>query len=179
MQPSDFFKNAKFNEEYVSPKLRTWEVLYEKELKLLMTHPPANGFEQLIRWTQQGKLWHFPINNEQGWIDLFYIFIPIYTYDLLLYLNLGLEEEAQIGFHEHVFLDHHLQPWCPKRGPVRNFMELVTVGLSKNPYLTVAKKKEHIFWYRDFFDAQRSILIETGAIVEASKSPNKRPSLSA
>ena len=98
---------------------------------------------------------------------------------IISYFILGLEEEAQIGFHEHVFLDRHLEPWCPKRGPVRHFMELVTVGLSKNPYLTVAKKKEHIFWFRDFFNAQRSVLIETGAIVETTKSPNKRPSLSA
>jgi small subunit ribosomal protein S31 len=56
-------------------------------------------------------------------------------------------------------------------------MELVTVGLSKNPYLTIAQKKEHINWFRDFFEAQRSILIETGAIPDVpSKSP---PSLSA
>ena len=87
-----------------------------------------------------------------------------------------MEEEAQVGFHEHVFLDLHLEPWCPKRGPVRHFMELVTVGLSMNPYLTVAKKKEHIFWFRDFFKAQHSILVETGAIVEASKSPRQPPS---
>jgi len=79
-----------------------------------------------------------------------------------------LEEEAQVGFHEHIFLEPHLNPWCPKRGPIRHFMELVCIGLSKNPYLTVAQKKEHINWFRNYFSAKRSILVETGAIAESA-----------
>ncbi|EFX71109.1 hypothetical protein DAPPUDRAFT_231561 [Daphnia pulex] len=152
---SGIFRNANFKEESGTvSKLTTWEMLYQKELELLATQPPSNGFQQMILWTKQGKFWQFPIDNEQG-----------------------LEEEAKVGFHEHVFLEPYLNPWCPRRGPVRHFMELVTVGLSKNPYLTVAQKKEHINWFRNFFDAQRSILIETGAIPDVpSKSP---PSLSA
>lgn len=47
--------------------LKTWDFLQQKELKLAATHPPANGFEEMILWTEQGKLWKFPINNEQGW----------------------------------------------------------------------------------------------------------------
>ena len=27
---------------------------------------PFNGFEDMIRMTNEGKLWKFPINNEQG-----------------------------------------------------------------------------------------------------------------
>ena len=92
-----------------------------------------------------------------------------YTWNFFL-LGSGLEEEAQVGFHEHVFLEHHLEPWCPKRGPIRNFMELVCIGLSKNPYLSVAQKKEHIEWYRRYFDDKRSILVETGALAEAASS---------
>lgn len=41
-------------------------MLYEKELELAVTHPPANGFQQMIQWTKQGKVWQFPIDNEQG-----------------------------------------------------------------------------------------------------------------
>lgn len=48
------------------PELKTWAVLQQKELKALSTSPPANVFQELILWTEQGKLWKFPINNEQG-----------------------------------------------------------------------------------------------------------------
>lgn len=37
-------------------------------------------------------------------------------------------------------------------------MELVCIGLSKNPYLTVEEKHEHIFYYRDYFEAKREVL---------------------
>ena len=69
-------------------------------------------------------------------------------------------------FHAHVFLDHHLEPWCPKKGPIRHFMELVCVGLSKNPYISVEKKIEHISWYKDYFEKpeHNEILQVSGAI---------------
>nr|CAG4650102.1 EOG090X04UC [Sida crystallina] len=149
-KPFGIFKDSKFTEGASSgAKLTTWDMLTERELRLAVSQPPANGFQQMINWTKQGKLWQFPINNEQG-----------------------LEAEAEIGFHEHVFLEHHLEPWCPKRGPLRHFMELVCVGLSKNPYLTVAQKKDHIQWFRNYFDAKRSILVETGAVAELSPQSN-------
>lgn len=44
----------------------TWEKLSRREMKLLTTHPPSNYFQQMILWTEQGKLWKFPIDNEQG-----------------------------------------------------------------------------------------------------------------
>lgn len=37
-------------------------------------------------------------------------------------------------------------------------MELVCIGLSKNPYLSVQQKREHIEWYRNYFDEKRDIL---------------------
>jgi small subunit ribosomal protein S31 len=46
--------------------LKTWDALFQKDLKLQSTHPPANGFEEMVLWTEQGKMWHYPINNEQG-----------------------------------------------------------------------------------------------------------------
>ncbi len=82
-----------------------------------------------------------------------------------------MEKEAEIGFHEHVFLEPHLDPWCPRRGPIRHFMELVVVGLSKNPYITLDAKIGHIKWFRDFFDEHRTILVESGAIEAASSPP--------
>lgn len=70
----------------------------------------------------------------------------------------GLEEEARVSFYEHVFLEKHLEEGFPRQGPVRHFMELVVVGLSKNPYLTVQQKKDHIFWFRDYFSEKQEIL---------------------
>ncbi|KAF4522048.1 hypothetical protein B566_EDAN004030 [Ephemera danica] len=77
----------------------------------------------------------------------------------------GMEEESNIPFSEHVFLERHLEDWCPKRGPVRHFMELVCVGLSKNPYLTVEAKHEHMNWYREYFTQKQPLLEEIGAIL--------------
>ncbi|KAH8410813.1 hypothetical protein KR222_010808, partial [Zaprionus bogoriensis] len=115
--------------------LSTWSSLNERELKLQAAHPPANHFEQLVQWTAQGKVWRFPIDNEQD-----------------------LQEEAHVDFSEHIFLEQHLEGWCPSRGPVRHFMELVCVGLSKNPYVTAREKKEHILWFRDYFESKKDIL---------------------
>ncbi|KAG8228080.1 hypothetical protein J437_LFUL000080 [Ladona fulva] len=123
----------------VAPSI--WEKLQEREVRLSTSHPPRNYFQQMILWTEQGKLWKFPIDNEQG-----------------------LEEEQEVFFTEHVFLERYLEPWCPSKGPVRHFMELVCVGLSKNPYITVQDKKDHIYWYRDYFAAKKDILKEVGAL---------------
>ena len=122
------------------PKLSTWDALDAKELKLAVTHPPRNGFEEMILWTEQGKLWKFPIDNEQG-----------------------MDEEANIPFHQHVFLEPLIEPWCPKKGPLRHFMELVCVALGKNHFMTVKEKHEYIEWYHQFFLERASVLKETGA----------------
>lgn len=86
-------------------------------------------------WTDQGKLWKFPIDNEQG-----------------------LDKESNVYFTDHIFTEQYLEDWCPKKGPVRNFMELVCVGLSKNPYLSIDEKKEHINWFRNYFEEKKTIL---------------------
>jgi small subunit ribosomal protein S31 len=62
-----------------------------------------------------------------------------------------------VEFYEHVFLDDQLLDF-PKKGPIRHFMELVTIALSKNPYLTVTQKREHIDWYREYFKSKYDIL---------------------
>lgn len=128
-------------EKSTEPVLKTWNYLEERELRLAVTHPPENYFQEMILWTQQGKVWKFPIDNEQG-----------------------LEEEQNIYFAEHVFMDKHLESWCPTKGPIRHFMELVCVGLSKNCYLTVEAKKDHIMWYKDYFLSKKQLLVEIGAM---------------
>ncbi|KAF0305079.1 28S ribosomal protein S31, mitochondrial [Amphibalanus amphitrite] len=76
----------------------------------------------------------------------------------------GLDQEAEVGFHEHVFLEERLEPWCPPRGPIRQFMELVCVALGKNPWLTVQEKHEHIEWFREYFAGKQKLLQELKAV---------------
>ncbi|XP_077608704.1 small ribosomal subunit protein mS31 isoform X1 [Crocuta crocuta] len=124
-----------------SPETETtpslWDVEFAKQLAQVNEQPLQNGFEEMIQWTKEGKLWEFPINNEAGFDDD------------------GSE------FHEHIFLDKYLEDF-PKQGPIRHFMELVTCGLSKNPYLSVKQKVEHIEWFRNYFNEKQDILKESG-----------------
>ena len=39
----------------------------------MITVPPSNAFEEQIQWTKEGKLWTFPINNEQGNTNCYFI----------------------------------------------------------------------------------------------------------
>lgn len=137
-EPLDIFKNIDATNK--SPVLPTWDKLYEKNLKMAVTHPPKNIYEQMIIWTEQGKLWKFPLNNEQG-----------------------LENENNVFFAEHVFLEPLIDEWCPVKGPIRHFMELVCTGLSKNPFLSVEEKKDHINWFRQYFYEKNQLLKEVGA----------------
>ncbi|XP_077448612.1 small ribosomal subunit protein mS31 [Stigmatopora argus] len=114
-----------------------WDTDFADQLASAANQLPRNAFEEMIQWTKEGKMWQYPIENEAG-----------------------LEEEASIPFHEHVFLDKHLEEGFPKQGPVRHFMELVVTGLSRNPYLTVQDKREHISWFRDYFNQKQDVLKE-------------------
>nr|XP_057943952.1 28S ribosomal protein S31, mitochondrial [Doryrhamphus excisus] len=114
-----------------------WDADFAHLLSSSANQMPQNAFEEMIQWTKEGKLWQYPINNETCF-----------------------EEEASIPFHEHVFLEKHLEEGFPRQGPVRHFMELVVIGLSKNPYLTVQQKKEHISWFRDYFNQKKDVLKE-------------------
>lgn len=115
----------------------TWTYLNKRDLKLAVTHPPSNYFEKLIIWSEQNKIWNFPIDNEQGF-----------------------DSEKKVYFADHIFLEQHLEGWCPKKGPVSHFMELVCVGLSKNPYITVDEKINHILWFKDYFSEKKDLLKE-------------------
>jgi len=130
--------------------LQTWKKCAERELRILSTPAPRNRLEEFIELTEQGKLWRFPIDNEQ---DMEYSHEP---------------------FHEHVFLEQHIEAWCPKSGPVRHFMEVVCHGLSKNPYASVEYKHKCIQWFRDYFERAEvnESLVHQGLW---SSSPNPNP----
>ena len=68
-----------------------------------------------------------------------------------------MDEEAKVPFHEHVFLDHLLEDF-PKKGPVLVFMELVILGLSKNPHMTVQEKHAHVEWFKQYFEEKKPVL---------------------
>ncbi|KAF7412254.1 hypothetical protein HZH66_001150 [Vespula vulgaris] len=101
------------------PKLSMWESLEKRELDLILYHSPKNIFQEMIQWTELGILWKFPIDNE-----------------------IGMEEESNVHFSEHVFLERHLK------------------GLSKNPYLSVNEKMNHITWYKEYFKEKKELLTE-------------------
>lgn len=63
------------------PKLTTWETLQKREFKLTLSHPPENIFQEMILWTEQGKLWKFPIDNEQG-INAIIIKATLFLFDI-------------------------------------------------------------------------------------------------
>jgi len=121
-------------------QLNTWRKCQDRQLRILSTPSPRNALEETILMTEQGKLWHFPVDNEQG-LD--------YSCD---------------PFHKHVFLEHLLEPWCPSSGPVRHFMELVCTGLSKNPFITSGKKRDTIDWFQAYFEREdnKEILVHAG-----------------
>ncbi|NXH40862.1 RT31 protein, partial [Dicaeum eximium] len=116
------------------PSPTIWDLEFAKEVAAVTAQPPRNGFEEMIQWTKEGILWEFPIDNE-----------------------VGMEDDAE--FHEHIFLEKHLEGF-PKEGPIRHFMELVICGLSKNPYLSVKQKVEHIEWFQKYFEEKKELLQE-------------------
>lgn len=69
--PLGLFNNNLKNEGVTNSN---WQMLHEKELQLAVTHPPANYFQQMIQWTEAGKIWQFPIDNEQGYYEYLIIF---------------------------------------------------------------------------------------------------------
>ncbi|CAO1434196.1 unnamed protein product, partial [Diamesa serratosioi] len=146
-QPLSIFKVDQLIES--NDPLSTWSHLEKNELNI--SNPPSNYFEKMILWSEQNKVWKFPINNEQG-----------------------LDTEAHVDFSEHIFLEEHLEGWCPTKGPIKHFMELVCVGLSKNPYISAKEKKDHIMWFRDYFEEKKDLLSEVIMMDKDSKANLKK-----
>jgi len=134
---------ASQSEDTACETLKTWQAISNREMGILTTQSPRNLIEDMASMTEKGILWHFPINNEQG-----------------------IDEDQMDSFIEHVFLERHVESWCPQSGPLRDFMEAVCTTLSKNAFMTVEKKLEYIDWFRDYFDQphQKEILEISGAL---------------
>lgn len=47
-------------------ELKMWKKCREREMKILSSPAPKNFLEEMAVKTDQGILWKFPINNEQG-----------------------------------------------------------------------------------------------------------------
>lgn len=47
-------------------RLRTWERCAERHLKQLKTPAPKNFLEDMAQMAENGIMWKFPIDNEQG-----------------------------------------------------------------------------------------------------------------
>jgi len=123
-----------FNLDKLTPAPTSyWAQMEKRKTEITnLSMGPTNAFEEQIIWTEQGRMWPYPIDNE--------------------YL---IGEEENISFKEHIFIDKYLTKnysHLPKNGPVAHFMELVCVGLSKNPYMTLAKKHMHLDSYAEFFN---------------------------
>ncbi|BHF69618.1 structural constituent of ribosome [Sparganum proliferum] len=88
----------------------------------------TNKFEELMQWTLDGKLWRYPIDNEQDW-----------------------DTEHDTGFEDHVFLNRFLDRTSKKPAPLAAFMELVCTGLAQNPYLDSNQKRKHLEWFEGYF----------------------------
>ena len=75
-------------------------------------------------------------------------------------------DDDDTPFYEHVLLDNLLEGF-PDKGPIRQFMELVIMGLSHNPYITVERKHETVEFYRNFFEEKDLFNLD---IVESNES---------
>ena len=49
-----------------SGAVATWRACQARELSVISVPAPRNAIEEMVLWTKQGKLWHFPVDNEQG-----------------------------------------------------------------------------------------------------------------
>lgn len=147
-----------------------WEKCEQDELTRMSSVPPRNAFEEMIQWTKDGILWKFPVDNEQG--SPFPLIRNVRDYRLSLSLSVDIGAEADVPFYEHVLLERHLQDF-PASPLIRQFMELVCVGLGRNPYWTAEQKREHIDWFRTFFNEKMHILNETvhTGVVKTSAPP--------
>lgn len=119
-------------------ELKKWNELTEHQMKMARIQVPLNGFEELIQMTEEGKLWRYPIDNEQG-----------------------LDEEKKVPFEDHVFLEDCLKDF-PKDEYIKGFMEFVISGLARNHWITVDRKHEVIRFYKEYFDKKQDLYKSAG-----------------
>ena len=66
-----------------------WRELEKEELHRTLRQPPRNGFEELIQWTEDGKLWQMPMDNEFGQFHRALINALIFVAFELIHLSIG------------------------------------------------------------------------------------------
>ena len=64
--PMGIFTEPMEESKQEAESLKMWKACRDRELDILSRPPPRNALDEMILQTKQGKLWHFPINNEQG-----------------------------------------------------------------------------------------------------------------
>ncbi|KAI0988578.1 hypothetical protein GJ496_011414 [Pomphorhynchus laevis] len=134
-QPLNIFNNDKSpGEKY--EQLAFWKAFDEYKIDILNKTKPNNSWEELIELTNEGKIWHFPINNEQG-----------------------VDNDKLDSFDEHLlFNENELiqnDPWISKNSVVKELLELLILGLSRNHYMTVSEKQNHFNWFIDYLKSKR------------------------
>ena len=96
---------------------------------------------------------------------------------IIRFISVDISSEADAPFYEHVLLERHLHEF-PNSPLIRQFMELVCIGLGRNPYWTVEQKVEHIDWFRNFFNEKTNVFnetVHTGAIKTSAPPPVAKP----
>ena len=66
--PLGIFSDNSFEQTNEAPpiELTMWKKCKEREMKILSSPTPKNFLDEMAVKTEQGILWKFPINNEQG-----------------------------------------------------------------------------------------------------------------
>lgn len=60
----DIFDEKQLNDG--ADSMETWEKCEQYALLMGASFAPRNYFDKMILWTNQGKVWKFPIDNEAG-----------------------------------------------------------------------------------------------------------------
>lgn len=89
---------------------------------------------KIPKFSSTGKLWKFPINNEDG-----------------------LDQAKQEKFYDHVFFDDLIEA-SPDKQPIREFMNDAALGLSKNAHMTAERKRLYLQWYNDYFNENKDLV---------------------
>ena len=56
-----------------------WENYNQSELDLLFERSFQNGFDEMIKLTNEGKIWKLPVDNEQGDLIKFNLVLKLFS----------------------------------------------------------------------------------------------------
>jgi len=81
-------------------------------------------------------------------------------------------QELASPWREHVFFDEFVNTF--PAGQIRTFISAAASGLSQNPFLTVAEKREHLEFFRQYFVDRESDLIQNSIIARKNTLPREQ-----